>query len=176
MYFTVPSYSLCNVLYKLSSKVVANRLKPLLQDTVTENQSAFLPKRLITDNALIALELFHTMKKRSKGHRGTIAMKLDMSKAYDLVEWVLFRRLLTKMGFAGAWVDIIMTFVSTVTYSFIINGVPLDPLTTKLITKKNLSLLLKISATNTTSQQVKYEDRPCLTDAKKKNIATVYVN
>ncbi|XP_021752499.1 uncharacterized protein LOC110718005 [Chenopodium quinoa] len=93
---------------------------------VTENQSAFVPKRLITDNALIALELFHTMKKKSKGRRGMIAMKLDMSKAYDRVEWEFLRRLLTKLGFAGAWVDTIMTFVSTVRYSFLINGAPSD--------------------------------------------------
>ncbi|XP_021716827.1 uncharacterized protein LOC110684695 [Chenopodium quinoa] len=96
-------FSLCNVLYKLASKSVANRLKPLLHDMVTENQSAFVPKRQITDNALIALELFHTMKKRSKGLRGTIAMKLDMSKAYDRVEWEFLRLLLTKLGFARAW-------------------------------------------------------------------------
>ncbi|XP_021714646.1 uncharacterized protein LOC110682599 [Chenopodium quinoa] len=120
--------SLCNVLYKLASKSVANRLKPLLQRMVTENQSAFVPKRLITDNALIALELFHTMKKRSKGRRGSISMKLDMSKAYDRVEWEFLRRLLTKLGFAGAWVDTIMTFVSTVSYSFIINGIPSNDL------------------------------------------------
>ncbi|XP_021721054.1 uncharacterized protein LOC110688597 [Chenopodium quinoa] len=80
-------------------------------------------------NALIALELFHTMKKRSKGRRGSIAMKLDMSKAYDKVEWDFLRRLLTKLGFAGAWVDTIMAFVTTVRYSFIINGIPSDPLT-----------------------------------------------
>ncbi|XP_021749725.1 uncharacterized protein LOC110715453 [Chenopodium quinoa] len=120
--------SLCNVLYKLASKSVANRLKPLLHGMVTENQSAFVPKRLITNNALIALELFHTMKKRSKGRRGSIAKKLDMSKAYDRVEWEFLRRLLTKLGFAGAWVDTIMTFVSTVSYSFNINGVPLNDL------------------------------------------------
>ncbi|XP_021761446.1 uncharacterized protein LOC110726302 [Chenopodium quinoa] len=121
--------ALCNVLYKLASKSVANKLKPLLQGMVTENQSAFVPKRLITDNALIALELFHTMKKRSKSRRGSIAMKLDMSKAYDRVEWGFLRKLLVKLGFAGAWVDTIMAFVTTVRYSFIINGVPSDLVT-----------------------------------------------
>ncbi|XP_021719329.1 uncharacterized protein LOC110687001 [Chenopodium quinoa] len=120
---------LCIVLYKLASKSMANRLKPLLQNIVTENQSAFVPKRLITDNALIALELFHTMKKRAKGRRGYAAMNLYMSKAFDRVEWDFLRRLLTKLGFAGAWVDTIMAFVSTVEYSFIINDEPMTTLT-----------------------------------------------
>lgn len=114
--------SLCNVLYKLISKVLVLRLKAILPGVVTENQSAFVPGRLITDNALIALELFHTMKKRSKSKRGMIALKLDMSKAYDRVEWGFLRKLLLTMGFDGRWVNLVMDCVTTVTYSFIING------------------------------------------------------
>lgn len=113
--------SLCNVLYKLASKALVMRLKSILPDIVTENQSAFVPGRLITDNALIALELFHTTEKRSTGRKGHIAMKLDTSKAYDWVEWGFLRKLLLTMGFDGRWVNLIMECVSTVTYSFIIN-------------------------------------------------------
>lgn len=49
-------------------------------------QSAFVPGRLITNNALIAFEIFHYMRKNTKGKKGVVGMKLDMSKAYDRVE------------------------------------------------------------------------------------------
>ena len=114
--------SLCNVIYKLVSKAIVIRLKTILPDLVTENQSAFVPGRQITDNVLIAMELFHTMKQRNNCRRGVIAMKLDMSKAYDRVEWGFLRKMLLTMGFDGRWVNLIMNCVTTVKYSFVING------------------------------------------------------
>ncbi|XP_074313685.1 uncharacterized protein LOC141648875 [Silene latifolia] len=81
--------SLCNVLYKLVAKVLANRLKQFLVNLVSENQSAFTPGRLISDNILVAFELFHYMKNARSGG-GHMALKLDMAKAYDRVEWVFF--------------------------------------------------------------------------------------
>ncbi|XP_075665201.1 uncharacterized protein LOC142634832 [Castanea sativa] len=79
--------SLCNVVYKLASKAVANRLKLVLQDIICENQSAYVAKRLITDNVLVAHELMNHINKKKKGRMGEITLKLDMSKAYDRVEW-----------------------------------------------------------------------------------------
>lgn len=59
-----------------------------------------MPGRLITNNALIAMEIFHSMKYHPRSENGAIAMKLDMSKAYDIMEWGFLRKLyITDYGF-----------------------------------------------------------------------------
>lgn len=77
------SISLYNVLYKVVSKVITNRLKPLMHSIILATQSALIPRRIIMDNILLAHELLHTMKHNSKDIKRNIEMKLDMSKAYD---------------------------------------------------------------------------------------------
>ena len=116
--------SLCNVIYKLISKVLANRLKSLLPSIVSENQSAFQARRVITDNILVAFETLHYMKTQQNGSTGFMALKLDMSKAYDRVEWSFLECLLRKLGFHNRWVDLMMECITTVSYSILINGEP----------------------------------------------------
>jgi hypothetical protein len=116
--------SLFNVLYKIISKAIANRLKHVLPHIISQEQSAFLPRRLITDNILVAFETLHTMDTRLKGREGFMAMKLDMSKAYDRLEWDFLEEMMRKLGFDNRWVNLLMSCVRTVSYAILVNGQP----------------------------------------------------
>jgi hypothetical protein len=116
--------SLCNVIMKIITKVVANRIKSTLPNVIDPEQSAFIQGRLITDNALIAMECFHWMKKKRKGKKGVMALKLDMSKAYDRIEWKFVEKVLSSMGYPSCMVSLIMRCISTVSYQVLINGQP----------------------------------------------------
>ena len=73
---------------------------------------------------MIAFETLHRMKTQCSSKTSFMASKLDMSKAYDRVEWVFLQKVLLKMGFKEAWVGLIMHCVTTVTYSILVNGEP----------------------------------------------------
>ena len=115
--------SLCNVLYKIFSKVLANRLKRILPNIIIEHQSAFTKSRLISDNILVAFESLHSMQ-RHTGKDEYMDIKLDMSKAYDKVEWPYLEVVMRKMGFDDRWVRLILICVTIVSYSILINGEP----------------------------------------------------
>lgn len=90
-------------------------------------QSVFVKGRLITDNALMAMEYFHWLKK--KGKKGVMALKLDMSKAYDRLEWSFINKTLTAMGYPINIIKLIMKCVSSVSYQILINGYPSESFT-----------------------------------------------
>jgi hypothetical protein len=77
--------ALCNVVYKIVAKVLANRLQGVLNKCISDNQSAFVPGRSILDNAMAAIELVHSMKSKVSCNKGDVALKLDISKAYDRI-------------------------------------------------------------------------------------------
>jgi hypothetical protein len=77
--------SLCNIIYKIISKILANRFKVLLHHFISPNQSAFVPSRTIQDNYILAHELIHSIKSK-KGRGGLMAVKIDMKKAFDRME------------------------------------------------------------------------------------------
>jgi len=116
--------SLCNVIYKLLSKVLANRLKTVLPEVISCFQSAFMQGHLITDNFLAAYETLHSMQTRMWSKTGFMGVKLDMSKAYDRVEWDFLEAAMGKLGFADRWINLVMTCVRTVTYKVVVNGNP----------------------------------------------------
>jgi hypothetical protein len=108
--------NLCNVLYKVISKMIAARLKLILDEVISQVQSAFVPGRLITDNILLAYECMHKIKNKKMGKEGLCAVKLDMHKAYDRVEWVFLDRMLTRLGFDRGFVDLLLACVNSFKY------------------------------------------------------------
>ncbi|PNX63931.1 ribonuclease H, partial [Trifolium pratense] len=73
------------------SKVLANRLNICLDKCVFQEQSAFVEGRSILDNALISIEVIHALKRKTTGRIGELALKIDISKAYDKVDWGFLR-------------------------------------------------------------------------------------
>jgi hypothetical protein len=116
--------SLCNVVYKIISKVLANRLKGHLDTIISYSQSAFVPGRLIINNVTVAYELLHGLKAKRVGKKGQIAVKLNMSKAYDRVEWNFPEGIMYKLGFEGQWINLIMACLKSVSYAILFNGEP----------------------------------------------------
>ncbi|KAL0430830.1 UNVERIFIED_CONTAM: putative mitochondrial protein [Sesamum radiatum] len=100
----------------------ANRVKHFLDSIISPSQSAFVPNRLITDNVLVAFEIHHFLKHKKRGKVGLASLKLDMSKAYDRIEWKFLERVLDRLGFHQSFVSLIMCCVSSVSFSFILNG------------------------------------------------------
>lgn len=71
--------SLCNILYKIISKVLANRLKPILPKIISKEQSAFVEDRSILDNVLLASKVIHHMRSKRKGKVAELTLKVDIS-------------------------------------------------------------------------------------------------
>jgi hypothetical protein len=120
--------SLCNIIYKVVSKCLANRLRPLLQDMIAPTQSAFVPGRMITDNALIAFECLHAIRSGSKACKKYGVYKLDLTKAYDCVEWCFLEEILERLDFQSKWRQWVMECVTSVKYVVRFNNEMLDPI------------------------------------------------
>ena len=112
------------MVFRISSKVIANRLKKILPSIISDTQSAFVHGRLITDNVLVAFESMHHIHHKKGGKKGEMTLKLDMSKAYDKVKWVCLEKIMTKLGFAEKWKNLKMRCVSSVSYAVKINEKP----------------------------------------------------
>lgn len=116
--------SLCNVSYTIISKVLSKRLKRCLPSLISETQSAFVARRLITDNILVAREIFDSLRTNPSCKVKFGAIKTDISKAFDRVEWSFLEALLLKLGFSVKWVSWIKICISSVSYQVLLNGEP----------------------------------------------------
>lgn len=121
--------SLCKSCIKFGPNSLANRLKPVLTSVISLTPSAFVSSRLITDNVLVAYEVNHFIHCHSWGKRAYMALKLDVSKAYDKIEWCFLEKVLIKLGFPRGVVNLILLCISMVSYSFLLNGSQFSSLT-----------------------------------------------
>ena len=116
------SISLCNVLYNLVAKVLSNHMKYILCRLISPSQAAFVPGRSITDNILLANKVLHCLKRRTRSRIGEVALKLDINKANDRVDWGFLQFMLRKMSFVERWISWLRLCISTVEYSMLFNG------------------------------------------------------
>jgi len=116
--------SLCNCLYKIISKIIANCIKPILSTHISPEQFAFLHHRHIQEAIGTAQEALHSIKhKNLKG----ISLKIDLAKAFDKVNWLYLKMILTHLGFPPVFITWIMGCISYVSFAILINGSASSP-------------------------------------------------
>ncbi|XP_061339878.1 uncharacterized protein LOC133286473 [Gastrolobium bilobum] len=113
--------ALCNSIYKGLSKILANKIKPLLGSLISPNQVSFVPRRQIQDNIIIAQELVHAMHKM-KGRKSFLSIKIDLEKAYDKLNWRFIRSVLDEVKLPGDLVEAIMGCVTSTHLEVLWNG------------------------------------------------------
>lgn len=92
--------SLYNVIYRIVTKIIGHRLKYMLHSIILPTQSAFIPIRLIIDNVVICYECLHKIRLYEGKKNALVALKLDISKAYDIVEWGFLENVMKKLDFS----------------------------------------------------------------------------
>lgn len=110
--------SLCNIIYKIISKCIANWPKVFLEHLISPFQSAFIPQWHVIDNVIIGYECLHKIKCKRQGKKELVALKLDISKAYDITEWCFLEGIMFKLGFSTRYVCLMMKYITSTTFSF----------------------------------------------------------
>ena len=109
------------------TKIIVARLRPYLDKLISPMQTTFVTGRKGIDNIIIAQEIIHSLGKK-KGRTGYMALKIDLEKAYDKLEWSFIRDMLIRVNLPMDIIDLIMSCVSTVFMSILFNGEALDPI------------------------------------------------
>lgn len=107
--------------YKLLTKMIVNRLKPLMPRLISPYQTGFVPGRCIHDNVVVAHEMLYNMS-RMKGKTGFFVIKVDLTKAYDMLRWSCIHDVLREIGLPVDLIRFIMTCISFVQTNVLWNG------------------------------------------------------
>lgn len=111
--------NLYNVIYKIISKLIADRLRKCLGNVISEEHSGFVEGRQILDGVVIATETINSI---ASSKVKAMFIKLDMAKAYDRVWWSFVQKILRAFGFADEWVQWVMSCVTSTSFSRLINS------------------------------------------------------
>lgn len=118
----------CSIMiYKIIAKFLTKRLQAVILKVVCEAQSRFIPGRVLADNVLLASELLRGYDRKYNSPKYLI--KVDLRKAYDLLEWGFIEEMLAEMNFPRKFIYWIIVCVSSVSYAALLNCRPLDPFT-----------------------------------------------
>ncbi|XP_065630821.1 uncharacterized protein LOC136068085 [Quercus suber] len=117
--------SLCNIVYKVVTKIIVARLRSYLDKLISPMQTTFLLGRKGIDNIIIAQEIIHSLGKK-KGRASYMAFKIDLEKAYDKLEWNFIRDMLIWVNLPTDIIDVIMSCVSIVSTSILFNREAID--------------------------------------------------
>lgn len=113
------------IVIKVITKIIANRLKPLMKDLVGHNQASFIPGRGTKDNIVLAQKFIHSYSSK-KGKKGTLIAKIDLEKAYDMVDWNLLETLMVEIGVGKHLQRVVMSCITTKNLLVLWNGRKLD--------------------------------------------------
>eukprot|EP00253_Pinus_taeda_P016706 PITA_16706 len=111
----------CNVIYKIIATLMAKQLKPILSSIISPEHTGFVEGKQILDGLLVSQEVVHSLKHKKEAR---MRIKLDLSKAYDLLNWEYLKSVLAAFGFCNMWVKWVYDMVSTPNVSILLNGTP----------------------------------------------------
>ncbi|CAN1222018.1 LINE-1 retrotransposable element ORF2 protein [Linum grandiflorum] len=120
--------SLCSVIYKALTKCLANRIRGLMKKLIGVNQTSFVLGRQISENIIILQEVVHSMRLKT-GRKGVFAIKLDLAKAYDRIEWKFVEETLRRANFPENFISVTMSCISSATTQVLWNGALTEPFT-----------------------------------------------
>lgn len=112
----------CNIIYKAISKIITSRLQSVMGNLVDIAQGTFIQDRVIVDNVLVCQGLIRDYHKPTGSPRCLI--KLDLKKAYDMLDWLFIEAVLKGLQFAQQFIEWIMICIRTPKFSLLMNGSP----------------------------------------------------
>lgn len=113
--------ALCNVMMKILTKILATRLWTVLDKLVSPSKADFIPNWSVTENTILNHEIMHYMNGKKDKH-ACRALKIDMAKAYDRVDWDALKAIMKFHGFSPHFVNLVNECISTSSFSVLTEG------------------------------------------------------